>query len=198
MNYKNELKKKISADYERRVKQWMASDPAQLMDAVEVIAATRLIHDNIDEAITDHDAQFLLGLDDPLGYITDRWISENGADSSHKEELQHCVWTLQQDFGEIQIPATVRDFLMDHKGGVFSLMTPCGYVSLTEAQAESLLDGHRIRSHPGVADASMEVSAGEILTQTVISANRQNGVWYLMTEFPEQTQSPTEMEVNMC
>ena len=49
-----------------------------------------------------------------------------------------------------------------------------------------------------MADASMEVSADEILTQTVISANRQNGVWYLMTEFPEQTQSPTEMEVNMC
>ena len=198
MNYKKELKKKINADYERRVKQWMASDPAQLMDTVEVIAATRLIHDNIDEAVTDHDAQFLLGLDDPLGYITDRWISENGADSSHKEELQHCVWTLQQDFGDVQIPATVRDFLMDHKGGVFSLMTPCGYVSLTEAQAESLLDGHRIRSHPGVADASMEGSADEILTQTVISANRQNGVWYLMTEFPEQTQSPPEMEVNMC
>lgn len=104
MNYKKELKKKINADYERRVKQWMASDPAQLMDTVEVIAATRLIHDNIDEAVTDHDAQFLLGLDDPLGYITDRWISENGADSSHKEELQHCVWTLQQDFGDVQIP----------------------------------------------------------------------------------------------
>ena len=48
MNYKKELKKKINADYERRVKQWMASDPAQLMDTVEVIAATRLIHDNID------------------------------------------------------------------------------------------------------------------------------------------------------
>lgn len=30
MNYKKELKKKINADYERRVKQWMASDPAQL------------------------------------------------------------------------------------------------------------------------------------------------------------------------
>ncbi len=35
MNYKNELKKKISADYERRVKQWMSSDPAQLVDAAE-------------------------------------------------------------------------------------------------------------------------------------------------------------------
>lgn len=198
MNYKNELKKKISADYERRVKQWMSSDPAQLVDAAETIAAARLIRDNLDDAITTQDAKFLLDLDDPLGYVTDRWISENGADNSHKEELQHCVWTLQQDFGEGQTPATVRDFLMEHKGGVFSLMTPCGYVSLTEAQTESLLDGHGIKSHPGVAGVSMEVSADEILTQTVKSANRQNGVWYLLTEFPEQTQSPPEMEVNMC
>lgn len=44
----------------------------------------------------------------------------------------------------------------------------------------------------------MEVSADEILTQTVKSANRQNGVWYLLTESPEQTQSSPEMEVNMC
>lgn len=198
MNYKNELKKKISADYERRVKQWMSSDPAQLVDAAETIAAARLIRDNLDDAITTQDAKFLLGLDDPLGYVTDRWISENGADNSHKEELQHCVWTLQQDFGEGQAPATVRDFLMEHKGGVFSLMTPCGYVSMTEAQAESLLDGYGIKSHPGVAGVSMEVSADEILTQTVKSANRQNGVWYLLTESPEQTQSPPEMEVNMC
>ena len=198
MNYKNELKKKISADYERRVKQWMSSDPAQLVDAAETIAAARLIRDNLDDAITTQDAKFLLDLDDPLGYVTDRWISENGADNSHKEELQHCVWALQQDFGEGQAPATVRDFLMEHKGGVFSLMTPCGYVSMTEAQAESLLDGHGIKSHPGVAGVSMEVSADEILTQTVKSANRQNGVWYLLTESPEQTQSPPEMEVNMC
>lgn len=198
MNYKNELKKKISADYERRVKQWMSSDPAQLVDAAETIVAARLIRDNLDDAITTQDAKFLLDLDDPLGYVTDRWISENGADNSHKEELQHCVWTFQQDFGEGQAPATVRDFLMEHKGGVFSLMTPCGYVSLTEAQAESLLDGHGIKSHPGVAGVSMEVSADEILTQTVKSANRQNGVWYLLTESPEQTQSPPEMEVNMC
>lgn len=198
MNYKNELKKKISADYERRVKQWMSSDSAQLVDAAETIAAARLIRDNLDDAITTQDAKFLLGLDDPLGYVTDRWISENGADNSHKEELQHCVWTIQQDFGEGQAPATVRDFLMEHKGGVFSLMTPCGYVSLTEAQAESLLDGHGIKSHPGVAGVSMEVSADEILTQTVKSVNRQNGVWYLLTESPEQTQSPPEMEVSMC
>lgn len=82
----------------------MSSDPAQLVDAAETIAAARLIRDNLDDAITTQDAKFLLDLDDPLGYVTDRWISENGADNSHKEELQHCVWTLQQDFGEGQAP----------------------------------------------------------------------------------------------
>lgn len=77
-------------------------------------------------------------------------------------------------------------------------MTPCGFVSLTEAQAESLLKGHGTSSHPGVSGVSMDVSAEELLSQTVKSANRQNGVWYLLTEFPGQEQCAPEMEVNMC
>ena len=65
MNYKKELKKRISADYERRVKQWMAADPSQLIDAAEEITAARLIRDNIEDAINEEDARFLLGLDEP-------------------------------------------------------------------------------------------------------------------------------------
>ena len=66
MDYKKELKKRISADYERRVKQWMAADPSQLIDAAEEITAARLIRDNIEDAINEEDARFLLGLDEPL------------------------------------------------------------------------------------------------------------------------------------
>ena len=95
MDYKKELKKRISADYERRVKQWMAADPFQLIDAAEEITAARLIHDNIEDAINEEDARFLLGLDEPLDELADRWIAENGLDSSHGEELLHCVWTLR-------------------------------------------------------------------------------------------------------
>ena len=40
MDYHKELKKKLSASYERQVKQWMASDPAQLIAAAEDIAAS--------------------------------------------------------------------------------------------------------------------------------------------------------------
>ena len=43
MNDKQELKKRIDASYERRVKQWMESDPAQLLDAAETIAAAQLM-----------------------------------------------------------------------------------------------------------------------------------------------------------
>ena len=198
MNDKQELKKRIDASYERRVKQWMESDPAQLLDAAETISAAQLIHDNLDDAISEQDAMLLLCLDDPLGYLTDRWISENGADIPHEEELLHCVWTLQQEFNDVRVPATVRDFLLDHKGGGFFLMTPCGFVSLTEAQAESLLDGHDMISHPGVSGMSMTVPADELLAQTVKSASRQNGVWHLLTETPEQAQGSPEMEVTMC
>ena len=64
MDYKKELKKRISADYERRVKQWMAADPSQLIDAAEEITAARLIRDNIEDAINEEDARFLLRLDE--------------------------------------------------------------------------------------------------------------------------------------
>ena len=95
LDYKKELKKRISADYERRVKQWMAADPSQLIDAAEEITAARLIRDNIEDAINEEDARFLLGLDEPLDELADRWIAENGLDASHGEELLHCVWTLR-------------------------------------------------------------------------------------------------------
>ena len=97
MDYKQELEKRISADYKRRVKQWMASDPAQLIDMAEEIIATRLIHDSLLDAIHDGDATFLLQLDDPLDRMSNRWISENGLDTVHKDELLHCVESLRAE-----------------------------------------------------------------------------------------------------
>lgn len=47
MDYHKELKKKLSASYERQVKHWMASDPAQLIAASEDIAAIRFIHETL-------------------------------------------------------------------------------------------------------------------------------------------------------
>lgn len=142
LDYKKELKKRISSDYERRVKQWMAADPSQLIDAAEEITAARLIRDNIEDAINEEDARFLLGLDEPLDELADRWIAENGLNASHGEELLHCVWTLREELSDDAGTRTVRDFLATHVGGIFSLMTPCGFVPLTAAQAERLILGN--------------------------------------------------------
>ena len=192
---KKELKKRISADYERRVKQWMASAPSQLIDAAEEITAARLIRDNIEDAINEEDAKFLLGLDEPLDDLAERWIAENGLDASHGEELLRCVWTLREELTDSAGPCTVREFLSTHPGSVFSLMTPCGFVPLTASQAEGLLSGQSAAAHPGVSGIAMALSADELLKQTVNSANYANGVWHLLTEFPEMEYSGPEMGV---
>ena len=187
LDYKKELKKRISADYERRVKQWMAADPSQLIDAAEEITAARLIR------VNEEDARFLLGLDEPLDELADRWIAENGLDASHGEELLHCVWTLREELSDDAGPRTIRDFLATHVGGVFSLMTPCGFVPLTAAQAEGLMSGQSAAAHPGVPGITMSLSADDLLSQTVNSANYANGVWHLLTEYPEMKQCGPEM-----
>ena len=165
LDYKKELKKRISADYERRVKQWMAADSSQLIDAAEEITAARLIRDNIEDAINEEDARFLLGLDEPLDELADRWIVENGLDASHGEELLHCVWTLREELSDDAGTRTVRDFLATHVGGIFSLMTPCGFVPLTAAQAEGLMSGQSAAAHPGVPGITMSLSADVFLVR---------------------------------
>ena len=132
-------------------------------------------------------------LDEPLDDLANRWIAENGLDASHGEELLHCVWTLREELSDDAGPRTVRDFLATHVGGVFSLMTPCGFVPLTAAQAEGLMSGQSAAAHPGVSGITMSLSADELLGQTVNSANYANGVWHLLTEYPEMKQCGPEM-----
>lgn len=192
LDYKKELKKRISADYERRVKQWMAADPSQLIDAAEEITAARLIRDNIEDAINEEDARFLLGLDEPLDELADRWIAENGLDASHGEELLHCVWTLREELSDDAGPCTVRDFLAAHVGGVFSLITPCGFVPLTAAQAEGLMNGQSTAAHPGVP-ASRCRSLPKIFSVSGPQRQLRKRRVALLTEYPEMKQCGPEM-----
>ena len=122
-----------------------------------------------------------------------RLIHDNIEDAINGEELLHCVWTLREDLTDDAGPRTVRDFLATHVGGVFSLMTPCGFVPLTAAQAEGLMSGQSAAAHPGVPGITMSLSADDLLSQTVNSANYANGVWHLLTEYPEMKQCGPEM-----
>ena len=94
MDCKKELEKKLSASYELLVKQWMASDPAQLIAAAEEIAAARFIRDCLTDAVSDGDAAFLLTLEDPLNELSSKWVEENGSEMVHDEDLRHCIFSL--------------------------------------------------------------------------------------------------------
>ena len=94
MDPKKELKRKLRACYDRLVKQWMAIDPAQLIEAADQIAASRFIRDSLAEAITEADAEFLLQYEDPLATMREKWVGENSAMMVYDDGLRHCVETL--------------------------------------------------------------------------------------------------------
>lgn len=191
MDYKKELKKKLGESYERLMKQWMASAPAQLVEAAEEIAAARFIHNSLEEAITEGDARFLLQYDDPLIAMREQWLKEHGSQLMHDKDLIHCVSSLsaaQMNTGE---PVTVQEFLARHPGDSFQIMSPGGYVCLDPEQAEALLAGGDASAHPGEPAYAMRVTADELLPQLVGGAKLERGVWFMGTYAPEMTQEMT-------
>lgn len=191
MDCKKELKKRLSESYERMVKLWMASTPAQLVAAAEEIAAARFIHDSLTDAVTEGDAAFLLRYEDPLAVLRDKWIEENGAMMVHDDGLAHCIESLSAQQAEEGAPVTVLEFLTSHPGASFNMMTPGGYVSLTPKQAEGLLAGESVSCNPGCPGFDMEVTADELLPQYVGGQRLERGVWLLGTYIPELEQDMT-------
>lgn len=188
MDCKKELKKRLSESYARMMKLWMASTPSQLVAAAGEIAAARFIHDALTNSITEGDAEFLLRYEDPLTVLRDKWVEETGAMMAHEDGLAHCIGSLSAQQSEEGAPVTVREFLLQHPGASFDMMTPGGYVSLTPEQAEGLLAGESAAGHPGCAGFGMEVTADELLPQCVGGHRLERGVWFLGTYDPELTQ----------
>lgn len=191
MDCKKELKKKLSESYDRMMKLWMAMTPDRLVAAAGEIAAARFIHDSLTDAITERDAEFLLGYDDPLSVVWKQWSEENGAMMAHDNGLAHCVESLSEQQVEEGAAVTVREFLTRHPGVSFEMMSPGGYVSLTPEQAKGLLAGESATGNPGCAGCDMEVTADELLPQYIGGARLERGVWHLGTYVPELTQGLT-------
>ena len=198
MDYKKGLKEKIDASYEQRIKQWLASDPAHLITMAEEIVATRLVYDNLLHVISDGGAVFLSQLDDPLEAVSSRWRRENSLGAVHNDELAHCVSAFRLEALDLSQQLTVREFIIQNPGDAFSMMTSSGFVDLTTDQATDLLNGNCVVGDPGASGFSRKVMADELLTQVVLSANMEKGIWYLMADHLEMSQDGPEMGVTMC
>lgn len=75
----------------------------------------------------------------------------------------------------------VRDFITQHPGATFDMMTPGGFVYLTPQKTKDLLDGNSVKGHPGCPEYAIEIDAEDLLMQTVITANYKNGAWNILT-----------------
>lgn len=191
MDCKKELKKKLSESYDRMMKLWMSSTPSQLVAAAEEITAARFIHDNLVDAITEGDAELLLGYNDPMNVVWKKWSEETSAMMAHDNGLAHCIESLSEQRMEEGATVTVREFLTRHPGASFNLMTPGGYVSLTPEQARGLLAGESAAGNPGCSGCDMKIDADELLPQQIQTMNLEKGVWHLLSYYPEIEQGMT-------
>ena len=113
MNCQKELKRKLSACYERQLKQWLAFHPDQLVAMAEEIAAAKLVRATLADSIAEDHAAFLLKLDDPLTAMSNKWLEENGPETVHDDEFQHCVWCLRDELESQSETAVVIYQLID-------------------------------------------------------------------------------------
>lgn len=202
MDCRKELKKKLSESYDRMMKLWMASTPAQLVAAAEEIAAARFIRDSLTDAITEGDAEFLLGYGDPFQTMADQWRKDHGVQAL-SNELVPCIRELSEVYQTDEAQKiTVRELLTRYPSASFNMMTPGGYIFLTPEQAGALLAEESVSGNPGCSGHDMEITAGELLPQKIQSMNLEKGVWRLLCDYPEMEQGMEEnapgLEVSMC
>ena len=191
MDCKKELKKKLSESYDRMMKLWMVLTPDRLVAAAGEIAAARFIHDNLVDAITEGDAEFLLGYNDPLNVVWKKWNEENGAMMAHDDGLAHCIGSLSARQAEEGAPLTVRDLLTQYPSASFDMMTPGGFIFLTPEQAGGLLAGESVAGNPGCSGCDVKVDADELLPQKIQTMNLEKGVWHLLSYYPQIEQGMT-------
>lgn len=81
---------------------------------------------------------------------------------------------------------TIREMLIQFPADHFDLMTPGGYVSLNPSHAAALLAGGSVSGHPGISGYDREVTAEELLDQTVRFCRYDQGTWHILSGFSEQ------------
>lgn len=81
---------------------------------------------------------------------------------------------------------TIREMLLQFPEDHFDLMTPGGFVTLTPADAASVLAGGSVSGHPGIPGFAREVTAEELLDQVVCICQHDLGTWHIVSDFPER------------
>ena len=81
---------------------------------------------------------------------------------------------------------TVKDFISRNQGIEIVMMTPGGYVYLSEEKALDLLVGGSVWGHPGYHESGHTIEAEELLPQEVLESNYSGGAWHLLTDYQQE------------
>ena len=70
------------------------------------ITAAQQLRDELADACSDESLDFLLGFEDPLGFVVDYWKAELMRDS-HSDEIGRMLWEVERQ-GEVLAPTPPR------------------------------------------------------------------------------------------
>lgn len=183
------LAEKLNTEYNAYIRRWEATPIEVAMQDVEKLVAAKQIKCYLADSITEGDAALLLH----KAVTLEKLIDQYGQSMDTQELLQQCISPFSaMDFGPGEGP-TVRDLLTQAPGSGLDMMTPDGYVQLSPEQAEQLLAGSPVHAHAGASGTEALAEADMILCQQVLRGGMKDGVWQVLTDYPQMEQGQQMM-----
>ena len=92
---KERLSRKIQDCYDGYYASWLRKTPAELIESAEEIASVRRMLDELPNAVTQEDAEYLLRFRNPLEVVADGWQSMNGSGTVAGDDMSYLLWNLR-------------------------------------------------------------------------------------------------------
>lgn len=96
LSARTRLKLKVKDNYAEYRGKWLKLSPAELIDRCEELEAVTRMAEQLPDAASEENAEYLLRFKNPLEVVSDEWISRNGIDSLIvDDEMSHLLWSLR-------------------------------------------------------------------------------------------------------
>ena len=88
------LKQKLNDCFAQYKADWLQKRPDVLIESAEEIAAVQRMMQELPDAVTEEDAEYLLRFKNPLEVVSDSWQSMNGSGTVIDDDLRQILWEL--------------------------------------------------------------------------------------------------------
>ncbi len=181
---RDRLSDKLNAEYAACIRRWEATPFDVVMQDVEKLMAAKQIKSHLADTITEGDAALLLH----KGLTLEKLVDQYGQGMDTQGLLRRCISPSSEMNFEPGDGPTVKELLLKAPGSGLDMMTPDGYVQLTPEQTKELLEGSSVQAHAGTPGTEVQTEADMILCQQVLRGGMENGVWQVMTDYPQMEQ----------